>query len=316
MVNLQLHDFEGAGQAVLAFLHRRLGMGLWMITRTQGTDWIVLQTQDHGYGVGPGAVFPWADTFCSAMVRGEGPRIAPDSQQVPAYAAAPIARALPIRSYVGAPLKRADGSLFGTLCAVDPKVQPDALHDGGELVDLMAGLLSLILSTELRAADAARQADRLALEAQTDELTGLPNRRAWNDFVQREDERCRRYGDAAALLAIDLNDLKRTNDSKGHAAGDALIVRAADALRAVVREPDLAARFGGDEFGIVAVNCDRAGAEALAGRLRAALADRGVSAAIGVAIRDAAHDMDAAWALADACMYEDKRARGAIVRKP
>lgn len=69
MDDVLLQDFEGAGQAVLAFLHRRLGMGLWMITRTQGGNWIVLQTEGHGYGVSPGAVFPWADTFCSAMPR-------------------------------------------------------------------------------------------------------------------------------------------------------------------------------------------------------------------------------------------------------
>lgn len=315
MGNSLPHDFEGAGQAVLAFLHRRLGMGLWMITRTQDSDWIVLQTEDHGYGVKPGTVFPWADSFCSAMVRGEGPRIAPDSRLVPAYAAAPIARAIPIQSYVGAPLTRADGSLFGTLCAVDPQVQPDSLHEAGELVDLMAGLLSVILSTELRAVEAARHADRLAQEAQTDELTGLPNRRAWNAFLMREEERCRRYGDPAALLAIDLNELKRTNDSEGHAAGDALIVRAAEALREVIREPDLAARLGGDEFGIVAVNCNLAGAEALSRRLREAFAARGVKASLGLAARDTALGMEASWQVADARMYEEKRARADLTPK-
>lgn len=305
-------DFESAGQAVLAFLHRRLGMGLWMITRTQGSDWIVLQSEDHGYGVGAGQVFPWADTFCSAMVKGEGPRVAPDSRRVPAYAAAPIARAIPIQAYVGAPLRRPDGSLFGTLCAVDPQVQPDALHDAEELVDLMAGLLSLILSTELRAADAARQADRLAHEAQTDELTRLPNRRAWNAFLMREEERCKRYGEVAAVIAIDLNELKRTNDGEGHAAGDALIVRAADALRQVVREPDLAARLGGDEFGIVAVNCDLAGAGALARRVRDAFQRAGVKASLGIAVRDPAHGLEAALEQADARMYEEKRTRASV----
>lgn len=307
-------DFESAGQAVLAFLHSRLGMGLWMITRTQGADWIVLQAEDHGYGVGAGQVFPWADTFCSAMVKGEGPRVAPDSRRVPAYAAAPIARAIPIQAYVGAPLRRADGSLFGTLCAVDPQAQPEALKDAGELVDLMAGLLSLILSTELRAAEVARHADRLAQEAQTDELTGLPNRRGWSAFLMREEERCKRYGDTAAVIAIDLNELKRTNDSEGHAAGDALIVRAANALRKVVREPDLAARLGGDEFAIVAVNCERAGAEALAGRVREAFRLAGVKASLGLAVRDPALGLEAALEQADARMYEEKRARASAMR--
>jgi diguanylate cyclase (GGDEF)-like protein len=309
MIESLPHDFESAGQAVLSFLHRRLGMGLWMITRTQDADWIVLQAEDHGYGVGPGRVFRWADSFCSLMVKGEGPRVAPDSRLVPGYAAAPIARQVPIQAYVGVPLRRPDGSLFGTLCAIDPQAQPDSLRDALELVELMASLLSLILSTELQAAEAARCADLLAEQAQTDELTALPNRRAWNHFVAREDERCRRYGDTAAMVAIDLNDLKRTNDSEGHAAGDALIVRAAEALREAVREPDLVARLGGDEFGVVAVQCDLAGAEALAARIREAFAARGVKASLGMAARDPAQGLAAAWDVADARMYEEKRAR-------
>lgn len=51
---LSFSDFETAGRAVLAFLHRRLGFDLWMVTRTEGDDWIVLQSEDHGYGVAPG----------------------------------------------------------------------------------------------------------------------------------------------------------------------------------------------------------------------------------------------------------------------
>lgn len=309
MIESLPHDFDSAGRAVLAFLHRRLGMGLWMITRTQDADWIVLQTEDHGYGVGPGRVFRWADSFCSAMVKGEGPRIAPDSRREPAYAAAPIGREVPIQSYVGMPLLREDGSLFGTLCAIDPQVQPESLREAEELVQMLANLLSVILGKELQAAEAARRADLLLEQAQTDDLTGLANRRAWNHFLAREEERCRRYGDPAALVAIDLNELKRTNDTEGHAAGDALIVRAAEALREVVREPDLVARLGGDEFGVVAVKCDLAGAEALAGRIRRAFARHGVKAALGVAARDPGKGLAASWDVADERMYEEKRAR-------
>ena len=77
MNDLIFNDFEAAGQRVLAFLHQRFGFGLWMVTRTEGEDWIVLQSEDHGYGVKPGTVFRWADSFCSEMVKGNGPRIAP-----------------------------------------------------------------------------------------------------------------------------------------------------------------------------------------------------------------------------------------------
>jgi len=98
---LSFSDFETSGRAVLAFLHRRLGFDLWMVTRTEGDDWIVLQSEDHGYGVAPGTVFRWADSFCSEMVKGNGPRIAPRSDVVPAYAAAPIGRQVQIKAHVG-----------------------------------------------------------------------------------------------------------------------------------------------------------------------------------------------------------------------
>lgn len=309
MQSMPLNDFESAGRAVLAFLHARLGMGLWMITRVEGEDWIVLQAEDHHYGVSAGKVLRWEDSFCAAMVRGEGPRVARDADAVPAYAAAPIRRDLSIRAYVGVPLQHADGRLFGTLCAIDPQPGSPLLEEQQALVELLAKLLGTILHADLAAVEQARQLEHLALEAQTDALTALPNRRAWDACLLREEERCRRYGTPAALIAIDLNDLKRTNDTEGHAAGDALIVRAAEALRSVVREPDLVARLGGDEYGVVAVNCNADGAQSLQHRIRAAFAAHGVKASLGSALRHPAGGLAAAWEQADLRMYEEKKIR-------
>jgi diguanylate cyclase len=107
--------FQEAGGAVLEFLSNRLPFGLWMVTRTDGDDWIVLSASDHGYSVKPGDLLRWSDSFCSRMVDGKGPRIAPRSAEVPTYAEAPIGRQVPIEAYVGVPIMRADNSLFGTL---------------------------------------------------------------------------------------------------------------------------------------------------------------------------------------------------------
>lgn len=310
MIELPGHDFESAARAVLAFLHRRLGFDLWMVTRTEGDDWIVLHSEDHGYNVAPGQVFRWADSFCSRMVRGEGPRIAPDSALVPAYEAAPIGAQVPIGAYIGAPLHSEDGSLFGTLCAIDPDRQPDAIANEQELVELLAALLSSLLQAELKADEAARRSERLEVEANTDTLTGLYNRRAWDRLLAREEDRCRRYGHPAHVLAIDLDGLKRVNDTRGHAAGDELIVRAAAALREAAREVDVVARIGGDEFAILAIECDANGAQALMQRVRAALAAANVSASIGLAPRGHADGLEAAKTLADRLMYQEKHSRG------
>lgn len=309
MVDLAHNDFDSAARAVIAFLHQRLGFGLWMVTRTEGDDWIVLQSEDHGYNVAPGTVFRWADSFCSRMVQGQGPRVAPDSAQVPAYAAAPIGRQVSIGSYIGAPLYNEDGSLFGTLCAIDPERQPAAIAQEQELVELLAALLSTILQAELKATEAVRRSERLEVEAYTDPMTTLYNRRAWEGLLAREEERCRRYGHPAYVIAVDLDDLKRVNDTLGHAAGDGFIIRAAGALRQAAREADVVARVGGDEFVILAVECDRAGADAIVERLRAALAAANVSASIGMAARAQAGGLEAAEAMADQRMYEEKRSR-------
>lgn len=309
MNELVFKDFEVAGQRVLAFLHQRFGFGLWMIARTEGEDWILLQSEDHGYGVKPGTVFRWADSFCSEMVKGNGPRIAPNSDSVPAYAAATIGRQVAIKAYVGVPLVDADGELFGTLCAIDPSPQSEDIVREQGLIELLARLLSTLLQTELKAASEMRRSERLELEAETDSLTQLYNRRAWDRLLFREEDRCRRYGHYAIVLSIDLDELKGVNDTHGHAAGDALIVRAADALRKAAREVDIVARLGGDEFGIIGVECDNNGAETLLSRTRVALADAKVKASVGLAPRIPSHGLKGAWEEADRLMYVEKRKR-------
>lgn len=302
-------DFESASKAVLSLLRDRLGFDLWMITRTEGEDWIVLHSEDHGYGVAPGTVFRWTDSFCYQMVQGQGPRIAPRSKDVPAYAAAPIGRQVDISAYIGQPLVLEDGSLFGTLCAIDPSPKSDTIEAEQGLLELLTGLLSSILQSELRAEREARRLERLEDEALTDYLTGLYNRRAWSHQLESEEERCRRFGHPAAVIVIDLDELKLINDTQGHSAGDAVLVHAAAVLRNFTRSADLIARLGGDEFGILSPECDEHDGEALLARLRAAFAEAEIKASMGLAARQPSAGLVAAWESADGRMYEEKRSR-------
>lgn len=307
--NLPFRDFESAAQAVLKLLAQRLPLGLWMITHTDGQNWVVLYVEDHAYGVTPGAVFRWADSFCCQMVKGHGPCIAPNSEQIPVYAHAPIAQQMPIKAYVGVPLLNSDTSVFGTLCAIDPQPQSEALLQEQALLELLAQLLSTVLHSELEAADELRRRERLEMEVQTDALTQLLNRRAWDQLLSKEDERCQRYASSAAVLVIDLDELKTVNDSLGHAAGDALLVQTARALHQATRAVDLVARLGGDEFGVIAVECDQTGAEALLERIRHTLAEQQIKASVGMAVRAPTGKLADAWHVADQRMYAEKRAR-------
>ncbi len=301
-------DFDSAARSVLRFLQGRIGLSLWMVTRTRGEDWIVLQIEDHNYGVEANSVFRWTDSFCSRMVAGLGPRIAPHSAAVPAYADAPIGRALKIGSYIGVPLKYSDGSLFGTLCAIDPDPRPETISQELPLIELLAFMLSGLLNSELSAAESARRAERALAEAETDALTGVYNRRGWDRLMQAEDARCRRYGHCACVVAIDLDGLKRVNDNEGHAAGDRLIARAAKAIVAATRASDIVARVGGDEFAVLGVECEEAASRELRDRLRESLNAAGVAASIGLAQRIPAQGMQHAWREADQAMYRNKPA--------
>ncbi len=106
--------------------------------------------------------------------------------------------------------------------------------------------------------------------ARTDTLTGLPNRRAWDEELQREVARARRRKEHLAVVMLDIDQFKAFNDSNGHQAGDALLREAATNWRLALRISDFAARYGGDEFGMLLPDCPPGYAEAALERVRAA----------------------------------------------
>ena len=138
-------------------------------------------------------------------------------------------------------------------------------------------------------------------------MTGLYNRRGWEILLEREEARCARYGNAGAVISIDLDNLKRVNDAEGHAAGDRMIATAARCLSQVIRSTDIVARLGGDEFGVLLVEARLPDAEASVKRVRARLALEQVSASVGWAIREPLSTLYAAVEKADADMYTEKR---------
>jgi len=304
-----MNDFAAASKATMQFLRQRLGFKLWMVTRTDGKDWIVLFADDHGYGVKAGQVYSWAETLCSRMVEGQGPHIAPDVTSEPAYAKSPITEKITVGAYVGVPLRRADGTLFGTLCAIDPEPQPERIREDKDMVVLMGELLGGLLEAELANAENVRKAERMDVDITRDELTGLYNRRGWDMLMVREEERCRRYGHPACVVSIDLDDLKFYNDTQGYASGDALLIRCSKALKEVTRGSDVVARMGGDEFAMLMVECDYFDAQAMLLRVQETLAGYDVRASIGMAMRKPGIDLEEALAIADAEMYRAKRSR-------
>jgi diguanylate cyclase (GGDEF)-like protein len=158
------------------------------------------------------------------------------------------------------------------------------------------------------------QRDLLQEHAMHDSLTGLLNRRAAVEALDRDLARSRRGGQALALLFIDLDGLKAINDTFGHEGGDAAIRTVADALRATTRQEDVVARIGGDEFIVACLGASgREGTSTLAERIRQRVACSvtevsgkriEVACSIGVAVSEQSDvSVDALMHRADQALY-------------
>ncbi|MGE3171621.1 MAG: chemotaxis protein CheB [Planctomycetota bacterium] len=147
------------------------------------------------------------------------------------------------------------------------------VDDDGELVRI-AGVITDITSSKLTEEQLRSTAQTMRTLALRDALTGLANRRGWEQHLQEELGRARRSGDHLASVLIDCDDFKRINDQFGHAVGDQVLREIGARLSRAVRPSDLLARIGGDEF--VALLPATRSAEALraAERMRAAVADK------------------------------------------
>jgi diguanylate cyclase (GGDEF)-like protein len=300
--------------SLLEHLQQVAPLTLWALARREADD-LVLEAVLGGSdttgssaprGLAAGARLPWSATVCSRMVDG-GPRVAPDVTRVPAYASAPLSRRLPIGAYVGAPVRDRSGTVIGSLFGLDPSAQDEQLARVAPLVEVFADVLGAALDADAalrRERERAEQAERRAV---TDGLTGLDNRLGWDEALISEQSRATRRQLWTGLVSVDLDELKRINDRDGHAAGDELLVVAADALRSVVRREDVLARVGGDEFAVLAGDCDAGRLDRLISRLRLVLDTAGVRASVGAVSVPPGTVLRDAWRVADAEMYAEKR---------
>jgi diguanylate cyclase (GGDEF)-like protein/PAS domain S-box-containing protein len=148
---------------------------------------------------------------------------------------------------------------------------------------------------------------RVEAMARTDVLTGLPNRRAWDEELRRELARAARHGHALAVVILDLDRFKAFNDTHGHQAGDVLLGEIGNLWRTQLRVSDLVARYGGEEFAALLPACPPDEAIAAVERLRAAIPNDQTCSA-GVAYWDGQESPEALIGRADTALYDAKRA--------
>jgi diguanylate cyclase (GGDEF)-like protein len=195
--------------------------------------------------------------------------------------------------------------------AADAAQEADAAAQRARTLLVVFGGLSLLLALVLArtlAQSLARRAElmtQLAQLARVDSLTGVGNRRTWDEALARGLERARRTGRACSVGLIDLDHFKRYNDAHGHLRGDALLRTAAQAFATRLRGDDLIARYGGEEFSVLLHGCDRQSALVLFERMQNIL-PAGQTFSAGVADTDGREDPAQVLARADAALYRAK----------
>lgn len=318
-------DTESLVRPLLALLQAATGMESAYFTSIDHSAGIqhvdYAHNVDGGLSIGEGVNVPWDDTLCKraldedAFFVDDVPKRWSDSR---------AARELGIVSYLSTPVRVGDGDLHGTLCAAS--ASRVALPEGtGRLLALFARLIARQIEHERLLALLRRENQALSEVALVDPLTGLPNRRALLEVLDRRMASCR-HADVPVLVAfVDLDDFKGINDTHGHDAGDRFLIEVARRLKSGLREGDVVGRLGGDEFLVVTAG-SHLGSDSAREALRLRIEDliegdydlgavrlHYPGASIGVdACRAGVADRDALLAEADAAMYARKRERRAL----
>ncbi len=175
------------------------------------------------------------------------------------------------------------------------------------LLTTLSGILGVTLTN-------AYLRDVIKQQAVTDGLTGIFNRRSFNEALTKEFERARRYQEILSLIVIDLDHLKKINDNFGHKYGDEAIIAIAKVLKNNCRTNDFTARYGGEEFCLILPNTDGEMALQIAERIRKLINEVYIdgpgliSASLGLASYPTqANDMESLFNLADEALYEAKK---------
>ncbi len=184
-----------------------------------------------------------------------------------------------------------------------------------ELSRVQSGVRDLGKLVILRDISTQRRLERdLWKAAVHDHLTGVYNRRYAVEVGKREIQRSLRHGHTLALILFDLDGFKEVNDQLGHQTGDRVLQEAAQACQKVLRDEDVLARYGGDEFVVLSLDTDQIGAVRLAERLRTAVEDlqRDITASFGVVAltREGGDTLEKMIKQADQALYRSKRGGG------
>lgn len=272
-----------AGGATVEALRGEADLALWTIGRVSDDGIVVLCSSSNPYGVRPRTQLPWTGSLAWHMAHGSVPRVVVEVAADPVAAVAENGFGVPVRSFMGAPLLRPDGGLFGVLCGYDPRPRPDSLVDRQGVIERTARLFATLVSHELALIEAERTTDQLRFRSSIDDETGLSTRPVWNRMLSAEQRRCERLASPASVIMI------RTSTDAHQVADVAALLQARRAPQ------DTAARLRADTIGWLLPETDRLRADDAAASLSLDLELAGHPASVRVATRREAEQLAVTW---------------------
>ncbi len=245
------------------------------------------------------------ESFCGyAMEAPDAVMVVPDASLDCRFNTHPMVASSPgYRFYAGSPLIDPEGFVIGTICVFD--YVPKQLSQR-QIDSLQALSRQVIAMLELK-----KLSEQLHLTSLTDALTGVNNRRAFDQKFDTEFARWQRTGQSFVLALIDIDHFKSFNDSFGHAAGDQALSQVASLFQSHCRNYDFFARYGGEEFVLILPGTDTASAYKTLEKLRLVVANhdwplRQLTVSIGLASSDIFNDKKQQLEAADKVLYKAK----------
>lgn len=307
-------SLETLTRPLLEMLEAITGMESTYLTRIDiaaGRQYIVFSRNTREMQIPEGLAVPWGDTLCKRALEENRPYT---DDVTACWGDSDAARQLGIRTYLSQPVRYGDGEIYGTLCAASAAQKPVS-SEVLKILGMFARILSMQVDRERYVATLRQDNAVLSTHALTDPLTGIANRRALVEALGRTLARAARHNGSVLIAFIDLDGFKGINDRFGHDAGDRFLVEIARRLAGATRAAELVARYGGDEFVVVA---EGARPDELKQRLERVIAgdyEFGETridypgASIGVTFAEPDEYTEVLLARADAAMYKVKRAR-------
>jgi diguanylate cyclase (GGDEF)-like protein len=297
---------ERAGDSALTALVR---LGSYVTGARAGAIHLLAERSQHRIAAvgAPLGEHPREDAMCRLVVDDERRIVCADATGDPRFGYSSFVQGSePVRFYASVPLRVAGGTVIGTLCAWDTEPR--------ELDDERLALFEDVAEQAVWRIELTRIARDVSDAACRDPLTGAVNRLLLGDRLAHAFGRRLRHGGEVLVVVVDVDRFKRVNDTCGHDEGDRVLVEVAQRLSDATRPEDTVARFGGDEFVVVAEVPDiRAALDvhdrieaALAGTITAGPAAAPVQLTIGAALAQPGDDPRRAIARADRDMYARK----------